>query len=155
MVYPFCVFLVCPILHMHSWLIRKVFPCLLSCLLYIVVKMLHKLKTPTFWLCRKKNFIKQEISLNTRGSARVSLRHCTLVKAAHTSGLTHHTLVSCEAFTNAQLHMSASVRRGNDRRCRASITRIVCSHTNIQYKIQKINKTPIVGWTSGKELMML
>lgn len=108
-------------------------------------KMLHKVKTQTFRLCRKKNFIKQEISVNTRGSARVSLHHCALVKAAHTSGLTHHTLVSCEAFTNAQLHTSASIRRGNDRRCRASITRIVCSNTNIQYKIQKINKTTIVG----------
>lgn len=95
----------------------------------------------TFRLCQNKTLLNRDQSEHQRACSCLSPSLHT-VRPAHTSGLTHHTLVSCEAVTNAQLHTSASARKKKDDKHRqTSIVRTLCSYTKLQIQNIKPNKS--------------
>lgn len=74
------------------------------CFMYTWVYKIHS-RSKRF--VSKQNFInRDEFEYQTWCSCLSPSLHT--VRTAHTSGLTHQTMVSCEAFTNAQLRTSTS-----------------------------------------------
>lgn len=112
----------------------------------------HKLKIQIFRLCGNKTLLNRDQFRYQRERLCLS-PSLHAVRTTHTSGLTHHTLVSCEAFTNAQFHTSASVRgeTKTTKDLRASIVRILCSNIHTQiYSTKKQKQNYRFRWNSWK-----